>query len=56
MVQTEAEIIYQKKAVSEEDLPSTLGEAKAANVEIIKVLESLSSSSGKVSPLDLQVK
>lgn len=42
---------YQKKAVSEKDHPSTSGEAKAANDEIVSVLINLSSTTNKMSTI-----
>lgn len=45
---TEAGNTYQKKSASEKDHPSTSGEAKAANDEIISVLNTLSSVTNKV--------
>ncbi|KAG7154385.1 phosphatase 1 regulatory subunit 21-like [Homarus americanus] len=48
---TEASNIYQKKALSEKVLPSTSGEAKAANEEIVNVLTALSVTTSKMSTL-----
>ncbi|XP_027211360.2 protein phosphatase 1 regulatory subunit 21 [Penaeus vannamei] len=45
----EAGNTYQKKSASEKDHPSTSGEAKAANDEIISVLNTLSSVTNKMS-------
>ncbi|XP_045621912.1 protein phosphatase 1 regulatory subunit 21 [Procambarus clarkii] len=47
----EASITYQRKAANEKDLPSSSGEAKAANDEIVSVLTELSSTSNKMATM-----